>query len=271
MDQEQLKHITHIFYKKLKKLSKRIVANFDIQAIHEFRLVYKKLRAFLQMIAKDGQKPGKKVKISGKLKRGYHLLGITRDLQLQQKRILKAAGGDIHQTKTYLTLLQQEIEKLKPALVEIFSDNPVAASKKKTKSSMPDEVPVNGFREFLKKQWFCIHAIVAAKRFSDDNMHSIRKNLRLLFYNFKIGQKIDHAILSSGIWKGKDEHYFHELSDELGTFHDKCMAIDLLKTGKPDSLNKYNRELLDRIKKKWLIEKANMKQTLKTKLMTAVL
>ncbi len=270
MDQKQLKHITNIFYKKLKRLSKHIVSGFDIGTIHEFRLVYKKLRAFLCMIAKDGNKPGERIKISGKLKKSYHLLGTARDLQLQQKRILEATGGDLHKTNAYIILLQQEIDQLKPALVEIFSDNPVAASKKKTKASMPDGVPLKGFREFLKKQWLSVHTIVAAKRFSDDNLHTIRKSLRLLFYNLKIGKETDHDMLSPDNWKGKDEHYFHELSDELGNFHDKCMAINLLKIGELNSSNKYNRELLDRIKKKWLTEKTNMKQALKIKLMTTL-
>ncbi len=271
MDQKQLKYIVNIFHKKLNKLSKHIITGFDIRTIHEFRLVYKKLRAFLCMIAKDGNRPGERIKISGKLKKSYHLLGTVRDLQLQQKRILEATGRDLHKANAYISLLQQEIDQLKPALVEIFSDNPVAASKKKTKAYMPDEIPVKDFREFLQKQWLSIHTVVAAKRFSDDNLHTIRKKLRLLFYNLKIGKETDHEILSPGNWKGKDEHYFHKLSDELGNFHDKCMAINLLKIGELNGSNKHNRELLDRIKKRWLIDKTNMKQALKIKLMTTLL
>jgi CHAD domain-containing protein len=268
VEQKQLKHIIYFFYKKLEKLSKHIIAGFDAGTIHEFRLVYKKLRAFLQMIGKEGNKPDERINISGKLKKSYRLLGTTRDLQLQQERILEVAGGNIHKTNAYIALLQQEIDKLKPALVEIFSGDPVAASKKKIKASMPDEVPVKDFQEFLKKQWLSICTIVAAKRFSDDNLHTIRKNLRLLLYNLKISKEADHAILSPGIWKGEDEHYFHKLSDELGKFHDKCIAIHLLKVGELSSLNTFNAGLLGRIKKKWLIERANMKQALKIKLMT---
>ena len=53
MNQEQIKHITNNHYRKLKKHIKTVAEDFDVEAIHQFRVAYKKLWAFLRMISQD--------------------------------------------------------------------------------------------------------------------------------------------------------------------------------------------------------------------------
>ena len=108
--------------------------------------------------------------------------------------------------------------------------------------------------------------ILVSRHFSDDNIHAIRKSLKDLFYNLKIYEGAEHELLSLSIWKGKDEQYFNKLLDELGSFQDKCTAIALLKSYWLNSLNTYNRELLERIKKGWVKDKVRMKKMLVKKL-----
>ena len=91
-----------------------------------------------------------------------------------------------------------------------------------------------------------------------------------MFYNLKIYVGVEYEQLSLTIWKGKDEEYFNKLIDELGSFQDKCTAIALLKSYWLNSLNKYNRELLERIKKGWIKDKVSMKQLLVKKLKTDI-
>lgn len=265
MNQEQIKHITNNHYRKLKKHIKIVTEDFDVEAIHQFRVAYKKLRAFLRMISQQHEMAGE-IKISKKLKKGYNISGSVRDLQLQQQRILEATKQELKKPQAYISLLQKEIKKLKPELSEIFLEKPVTESKKKTDASIPDEFQLNSFRNFVQKKWGAIYAIIASRHFSDDNIHAIRKSLKDLFYNLKIYEGVEHELFSLSIWKGKDEQYFNKLLDELGSFQDKCTAIALLKSYWLKSLNTYNRELLERIKKEWVKDKVRMKKLLVKKL-----
>ena len=269
MKQEQIKHITNNHYRKLNKYIKKISEDFNVEAIHQFRVEYKKLRAFLRMISQQHDTAGE-IKISKKLKKVYNMLGSIRDLQLQQQRIVAATKQEIKKPQAYVTLLQKEIDKFKPELSEIFLEKPATESKKKTDTFIPDEFPLNSFRNFVQKKWAVVYAIIATRHFSDDNIHAIRKNVKDLFYNLKIYVGVEYEQLSLTIWKGKDEEYFNKLIDELGSFQDKCTAIALLKFYWLNSLNKYNRELLERIKKGWIKDKVSMKQLLVKKLKTDI-
>ena len=94
MNQEQIKHITNNHYRKLKKHIKKVSEDFNLEAIHQFRVEYKKLRAFLRMILQDHVTAGE-IKISKKLKKGYNISGSIRDLQLQQQRILEVIKQEL--------------------------------------------------------------------------------------------------------------------------------------------------------------------------------
>jgi len=265
MNKEQIKHITNNHYGKLKKHIKIFAVSLDVETIHQFRVEYKKLRAFLRMIAQNNETTGE-LKISKKLKKAYNFSGSVRDLQLQQQRILEVTKQELKKPQAYINLLQKEIDKLKPELAEIISDDPVAESKKKTNASIPDEFQLSGFKSFIQKKWTAINAIIISAHFSDDNIHTIRKSLKDLFYNQKLYKAVEHDILTKSIWKGKDELYFNNLLDELGSFQDKCTAIALMKSYWVNSLNTYNRELLERMKKVWIKDKVAMKQMLVKKL-----
>jgi CHAD domain-containing protein len=266
---EQIKHITTNQYRKLKKHIKKVAEDFDMETIHQFRVEYKKLRAFLRMLSQQQATAGE-IKTSKTLKRAYTVSGSIRDLQLQQQRIQEAAKQEQKKPQAYLTLLQKEIDSLKPELSETLLENPVNESKKKTDATIPDEFPLDSFKNFVQKKWTAVHAIIISDHFSDDNVHLVRKNLKDLFYDLKLYKGMEHEILSISILKGKDEKYFTQLLEELGHFQDRCTAIALLRSYWLISFNTYNRELLERIKKIWIKDKLRMKQLLIKKLKTDI-
>jgi CHAD domain-containing protein len=265
MNHALIKHITNNHYRKINKHIKEVCEYFDVEAIHQFRVEYKKLRAFLRMISQELETAGK-IKIYKKLKKAYNISGAIRDLQLQQQRIVEATKQELKKPRAYLALLRKEIDKLKPELSEIFFEKPIIKSKRKTDAFIPDEFQLSGFKLLIQKKWTVINAIITSGHYSDDNIHTIRKNLKDLFYNLKEYEIEKHNILSSSIWKEKDELYFNKLLVELGNFQDKCTAIALLKSYWLNRLNTYNRELLERIKKVWIKDKINMKRLIVKKL-----
>jgi CHAD domain-containing protein len=270
MNKQQIKHITNSHYRKIKKHSKEVAENFNAEAIHQLRVEYKKLRAFLRLLSHGNSQAGE-IKISKKLKHSYTVSGSIRDLQLQQQRILEATKKEPKKPLAYLNLLQREIDNLKPELIEIFLEDPVAESKKKTDASIPDELPLTAFKDFAKQKWAIVYSIIISGHWGDENIHAIRKILKDLFYNLKVYEGVEHEILSVSIWKEKNEEYFDTLLNELGSFQDQCIAIALLKSYWLISLNTYNRELLEKIKAKWIKDKINMKQALLKKLKADIL
>ena len=265
MNREQLKHTIHGQYGKLKKNARKILPAFDAEVIHQFRVSYKKSRAFSRMISVENGKD-RQIKIPGKLKKIYHVLGSIRDLFLQQQRTLEASREDQHTPQSYLNLLQQEIERLKSILSEILLKKPFYKSKKKLDALIPDEFTDVAFKEYMKNKWVAISAIISSENFSDTTIHTIRKNLKDLFYNLKIFRPGDNDTVSALLWNGKDEPYFTTLLDDLGNFQDKSMAIALIKPGWIKSLHILDRQQLERIKKQWMKEKALVKKSLLNKL-----
>jgi len=264
MEKIYISHITNTHYRKLKINGVQITAGFDLEAIHQFRVEYKKLRAILRMLSQ--QKEIGEIEVSKKLKKVYNILGSIRDMQLQQQRIKEASGKESKKAQLYHHLLEREMDKLKPEVSDIFMENPVDDSKRKTNPPLPKKFSLNSFKSFANQKWNTIHSIIGSGYYSDDNIHVIRKNLKNLYYNLKIYKGIEFDTLSVSVWKGKEEIYFDQLLDELGNFQDKCTAIALIKSYWLNSFSMTCKELLERIKKEWIKEKVGIKQLLIKKL-----
>lgn len=268
MNQKQIKYIANKHYRELKKHIKKVAADFDVEDIHQFRVAYKKLRAFLRMISnKDIE--SRKIKISKKLKKAYHIAGAIRNVQLQRQRIIEATEKELKKPVDYLTLLDKEIDRLKPQFAEIVSKRPVAEMKKKIESAIPGKFSALDLNLFIQKKWDAGYAIIETGHFDDNEIHAIRKNLKDLFYNLKIYDASEQQILSQGLWKGKNESYFYQLLDEMGAFQDTCTAIALLKDSRLHDLKKDDREQVERIKENWIENKRRMKKLLVKKLRSA--
>lgn len=264
MNSRHIKHISSSLYKKLHQHINKIAVHFDTEDIHQFRITYKKLRAFFRMLSLQNNIE-KAITPSKKLKKVYTLLGTIRDLQLQQQRTI-ASNKNLKKIAPYINLLQQQIDKLKPELLNLVKEKPVAKSKNKIAAKLPEKISPEGFKKFAQQKWQAIHHILATGNFSDENIHTIRKLLKDLLYNLKADEAFDKQLSAMHIWKGKDAAYFADLLDELGIFQDKCTAVTLLKTGWLNQLNKPGQEQTKFLKKIWTAEKLHIKQALVKKL-----
>lgn len=265
INKEQIRNITDGYYNKMNKNIKKIEVDFDVEAIHQFRVSYKKVRAFLRMLSAHHETAGE-IKISGHLKKCYALLGAIRDLQIHQQQISDVTKKVLKKPIAYLKAIQNEIENLQPELAEVLNSKPVEASRLKTNASIPHKFALNSFGEFVEKKWTAIDAIILSKHFSDDNIHSIRKHLKDMFYNLNVFHGSAHDLHAQNMWKNKDEVYFEQLLTELGNFQDKCTSIAFMKTYWLNNLSLNNKQLLHDIKASWLKEKTAMKQRLVRKL-----
>jgi CHAD domain-containing protein len=271
MNKKKLNDINKKLNNKLKKQTKAILPHFDEKAIHNIRVCYKKLRAFLRMLSQQKGSTDS-IKISNKLKACFKMTGSIRDIQLQQQLILKAVKNkEIKKPTMYLSLLQNESDQLKEELLKIAATKTVIENSRKIAVLLPNKFSIKKFRSFLNKQWDIIDTILLSGNLSDDNIHTIRKSIKDIFFNLKIYEKTKHGMLTVGIWKGKDEAYFSALLSELGNFQDRCTGIGFLRANRIGSLNKQNKETLNEIKKEWLKEKTAIKKMLVKRLKNELL
>jgi CHAD domain-containing protein len=267
MNKQAIQHIIKGHYKKIKKQLNNISAGFNPKDIHQFRVTYKKLRAFLRMLSLQNE-IADKIRILKKIKHCYHLSGLLRDLQLQQQHITETSKQELKKPGEYLKLLQGEMNTVKKHLSEIIATNPVTAGKRNTSKHIPGNFPLKNFRLYAKEKWHDVHNIVAASRFTEQTLHNIRKKLKDLFYNLKKMEPAKNKKLSTFIHAKLNEHYFNKLMGELGNFQDKCAGVVLLKPVWLNKLNKYNQQQLAQIKKQWIKDKVLMKHLLITNLKT---
>ncbi len=265
MNKAQIRNVTDDYYDKMNKNIKKIEIDFDVEAIHQFRVTYKKLRAFLRMLSAHHETAGE-IKVSNHLKTCYALLGGIRDLQIHQQKILEITTATTKKPVGYFKAIQNEIKKLQPELAEVLQSTPVVASRLKTNASIPHKFALKSVEKFVQKKWIAMHAIISSKHFSDDNIHSIRKHLKDIFYNLNVYHRPEHNTLAQSTWKNKEEAHFAKLLAELGDFQDKCTSIAFMKTYWLNSLTPGNKQFLHGIKTMWLKDKANMKRRLVRKL-----
>jgi CHAD domain-containing protein len=265
MNREQLISISSGHYRKLKKYFYQCRQNLQAEPVHQFRVEYKKLRAFTRMI-KQGSREPVKIKISTKLKNIYKLLGAIRDLQLQQRRIYQMASPPAAKPLAYFDTLQKKIVKLQVRLHKKYSTVSFKKDKRKNIRAMPVDFTWNNFLVYVQAKRNDMH-IVSQNGFEpDEHIHSMRKHLKDLNYNMVLYKGTAYEFLLVKMRKGRDEAYLNCLLEELGHFQDLCTAIDLLKPAWLRSLDDLSRRPLDLVKKQLLNDKEHLKKILSEKL-----
>jgi CHAD domain-containing protein len=269
MDKKSIKHIANKHCRKAKKYFKHIFPDFNADSIHQFRVEYKKLRAFLRIISLS-QKSSHELKVSKKLKRVYARAGYIRSLQLQYNYITRVTKDEYKAPLEYLRFLRTEVERQKPKLKKIHLQKSLKESREKIDATVPHKFTSGDARNFIQGKWSNIYTIIKSRQFNDENMHAIRKNLKDLSYDKKISEDLDTDILMYNIWKDKNEEDIEKLVDELGSFQDKVSAIALVNAQWLADLNNDNRSLLARIKRSWIRDKMSAKKMLLKKLTSGI-
>jgi CHAD domain-containing protein len=249
MTRKELLGITASHYRQMQRHISVIEHKMDEEAIHQFRVEYKKLRAVLRLLS---TLPAKQVRIkpAKKLKQLYTICGEIRDLQLEQKRIEKASENS-KQIKAHCRTLQHSIKELKPQLKKQLDKDPVSISRKKTERHLPDEFSLHDFRRFARLQWADIKNILRSGISNDDQLHTIRKHFKDLYYNLKIYDGAEYQLLQKNVLRKMKDDEVKDLLDQLGDFQDRSTSLELLRSYWLNTYGITTHLLLDNIQQKW--------------------
>lgn len=261
MKKKQLQNIIRKHSLKLKKHSKKAGIYFDEDSIHQFRVSYKELRAFLRMLLHAHTIPGKVI-MPHYFKQAYRLSGAIRDEQLLKQQVIDSSQNKPALSLTELHLLQETIFTLQLKWWNYIQKKRIPPFNKKIDKLIPHKFTINQFTEYLQQKQAAVCMVIASGQFSDAGIHLIRKILKDIFYTQKLFRAIPDQRANAYSWIRKDNPSFIKLMNDMGCLQDKCTSISLLNSELLNNMHLINREPLKRLKAKWMVEKLALKQQL---------
>jgi len=224
MKRKELEKVIDKHLKHIEKYSGQIPGSFGEEDIHELRVEYKKLRAFVRLVKLD--KGTGNLKLPAKLKSLYHAAGNVRDLHLFIKQQETSSKEDRQTLPYYTTYLNKDLFAAKEALVKEIEKTDFSKIYKSIMDELPDSLEEVTVRKFIHRKVAAIRLILLAVE-TEKELHTIRKQLKDIIYNIKIFQN-DWG-LSFPVTAWKSEKQLNEMTTKLGDFNDLCMALSMLK------------------------------------------
>ncbi len=264
MQQKEIEHIIKKIFKKLNQLLSQIKKDFEKDAIHDFRVEVKKFRAFLRLLALELE-DADDLKLPKKLKEVYSSAGKVRDIQLQLFRI-----NDIYKEENkpseYLLLLQKEMKKWKKELQIVLEEKPLPKTEEKIISNLPAQLQPESIKNFFQQKAANVNALISARAFADDELHSTRKNIKDIIYIFKVFKEDARIPIPVLLWNKTELKKAENLAHELGLFNDVCIALSFVRPAWLNEINPEERKRLQTIRIQWNSEKESLKEKLPDKL-----
>ena len=264
MQQNEIVHIINKFFQRLGKLLNQIENDFDEDSIHDFRKEVKKLRAFLRLISLNRGIPDD-LKLPHKLKKIYLLAGKIRDLQLHL-HFINDKYTEEDKPSEYLLLLQNEMEKWIKKLQIVLKENQLLKIEKKITGNLPEQVRMETIKEFFQKKIMNIDALQSARKVTDEDLHSIRKNIKDINYDLKILNDNDGISIPFLLWDNEEIKKAENMAQELGLYNDIRTALLFMQPAYLNKINESERKRLQAIRKQWSLEKKSTKQNISEKL-----
>jgi CHAD domain-containing protein len=248
MKQAQLTEIVTKRLEHMKKLSGQIRENFDIEDLHDLRVEYKKLRAFIRLVQLEID--ASKLKVPGKLKSVYEAGGPVRDLQLFLPRLLPHFSQ--LPSKVYLERLENKLTAAKENLKQAIDKTSIEKVEETVLGKLPHNLSKETIKKFVQQKVLAIQTGLSAIH-DDEDLHTIRKQLKDLIHVLKIYR--NDLNLPFPVNVGISEEDLNHAGSLLGKYNDLCVALTFLQTNKEEGLPGEENSLLENLEHNLLLEK----------------
>lgn len=230
-----------------------IKKDFDSAAIHDFRVDVKKLRSFIKLLALE-PKAAKDLMLPPGIKKLYTLCGKIRDIQLQQLR-MKEAFKDYNQLDEYENLLNNEMNRWMKKVNIALRYRPLLDAEQKLPGNLPDRLSRGSIQQFFRQKKENMCTIISVGFFIDDELHSIRKNIKDIIYINKLLVGNVGMPVKAMQWDKAEIKRAELLAQELGRYNDYCFALSFLKSDRLKTIKSKERKSIQIIRKEWKLEK----------------
>lgn len=209
--------VVRSYGKAIAAYCRKIPGGFDVDHIHDLRVTYKKLRAFLRLMQEDDRS----VKMPDEIRVIYRSCGTVRDMQLILERL-----RDLKEVLPGFTKgLHHDLFQAKELLVIHIEDTSVGKAVKSLVDELPGTVTEEMVRRFIQRKVATIHVLLLALE-HEEELHAIRKALKDLVYV----KKLMETELKSGYafpeWN--DDKKLEDLTTMLGDLNDHYIALSFL-------------------------------------------
>lgn len=253
-------HLEEVIKKRLQRMESlcvQIPGVFDIEVIHDLRVEYKKLRAFVRML--QWEEESSKLKVPGKLKSVYEAGGPVRDLQLFLPLLQPYCDQLVHYHERLEEKLGTEKENLEQAIGKVS----FGRAEESLLSHLPGKLQADTVNKFALHKIAAIQAGMHAIH-DDEDLHTIRKQLKDLIYNIKVYTSEWNQPFPVALGNGEEE--LIHAARLLGNYNDLCFAVTFIQNNHEEGLPQEESLLLEKLEGGWLAEKENRQEEVISKL-----
>jgi CHAD domain-containing protein len=256
MKRQALEEVVNRYIEQIEKHSDRVPGNFDQSAIHDLRVGYKKIRAFLRLLQLEPDAGDLQMPL--KLKAVYQSSGKVRDLQLFLEQIGNAADAAL--LPAYCKCCNQQLFACKEQAVKSIEDIQFKKVIHSIKKELPGHLQPDILRKFMQQKIAAIHILLLVVN-DDKDLHTIRKHLKDIIYVIRI---YEHDFeMPFPIQDYASEKQLSDMASRLGDFNDCCIAVSLLQTLCVNESSMINEKLLlQKLQQNWVHQKEEQKKKL---------
>lgn len=247
MRKSQPAKVVRSYGKTIADCCRKIPGGFDVEQIHELRVAYKKLRAFVRLM----QEVKRSVSMPEELKDIYRSCGGVRDMQLVLERLKENAEA----IPVFVKGIRHDLFLAKELLVLHIEDASVRELVKELVNDLPEAVTEEMVRQFIQRKVATIHVLLLALE-NEEQLHAIRKALKDLVYVKKIVEtdlKFDYSFEE---WK--NDKKLEVLIALLGDLNDQYIALSFLSMERIQQAPAEEQVFLQHLVKEWEAAKNNM-------------
>ncbi|WP_276480040.1 CHAD domain-containing protein [Paraflavitalea pollutisoli] len=225
--------------RRIRRYGKQLPGSFDPEMVHDLRVEYKKLRAFIRLL-QEGKK-GKDLDMPADIKNMYHAAGRVRDLQLFVPQVAdrEALNGIV--LGEYSAYLQQRLFRAKESLVRVIEHMHAGKGVEQLTRALPASLDDKVIRRFIHRKIASVHVILLALE-QDRELHSIRKQLKDILLNIRLFDS-DWGI-SFPVTAWRSEKKLTDVAALLGDYNDRCRALSFLSESMIYTLPDVEKDLL---------------------------
>lgn len=249
MNQELLSAVIHSHLKQLQHLYEKIPGHFDKEDIHDWRMQYKKLRAFLRLCQEGFSMPPV-------LKHLFRYSGKIRDVQLLLSNLPDSSDGNL---MIFISKLERKLFRAK----ELFIEEGASLSFHKWEGSfskkLPDYLSDKRLEKFVLEKNSAIK-VALLSTMDDATLHTIRKHLKDLLYAIRTYHHFWG--IPFPVATGRSEKVLDQLSQLAGEHNDVCIQLSFLEGEEAKNLPEKEKIIIERWQKDWLVKKEAVKKAL---------
>ena len=212
-------NINRSYYTRLAGFAAQLEKQYKKGVIHDFRLDIKKLRAFYRLISLESV-DAKPLKLPHKLKVMYRGLGKVRDLQQQQKSVEAFAQKKGIRPQYLIDQLMHQLKKRKSKKSFLLPQKYFPKHAKEIGEELPPQLSADTLRTFFMQKKQATQDIINRKLFTDDELHSIRKNIKDMMYVSDIYTNDIDSALPRLLWAPEEQKRMEALAKDLGDHND---------------------------------------------------